>query len=87
MLPSVASTLFMKRVWGMPVFIRVSGFSMGFHNVCFIIRNASILGAFCMNFSLNLIAEHTFFSSVISAKNLLIHVTIAVNLFNNIMQT
>ena len=70
-----------------PVFIKVSGFSMVLHNVCSSVRDASISGAFCISFSLNSIAEHAFFFSVLSAKNLLIHVAIAFNLFDNIMQT
>ena len=51
-----------------PVFIRVSGFSMVLHNVCFDAYNASILGAFCVNFSLNAITKHMFLFSVISSK-------------------
>jgi hypothetical protein len=48
------------------------------HDVCSSVRNASISGAFFMNFSLNAIAKHMFFSSVISLKNLLIPVTVTI---------
>jgi hypothetical protein len=61
-----------------PVFIKVSGFSMVLHNVCFDAHTASILGAFCVNFFLNAITKHMFLFSVISLKNLLIPVTVTI---------